>query len=92
MANPIVSNVALNKTTDYTPGEVARLTFDVSDTDTTSSTVTITVTDAAGLTGTGTIVLSKVDALTVSVSDPDRTWVKDAVASSGDHYEYTATA
>lgn len=91
MANPTVANVTLDKTS-YAPGGAARLKFDVADADTSSSVVTVTVTDEAGHTGTGTINLTKVDALTVTVTDPDRTWVKDASASSGNHYEYTSTA
>lgn len=91
MANPTVSGVSLNKTT-YAPGETARLKFDVADADTKTSVVTVTVTDSTGATGTGEVTLNKVDVLSVVVTDPDRTWTKDAATSSGNHYEFTAPA
>lgn len=91
MASPTVSNVSLDKAS-YAPGATARLKFDVADTDNKTTTVTVTVTDSTGATGTGSISLVKTDALTVAVSDPDRTWVKDTAASSGNHYEFTAVA
>lgn len=91
MANPTVSNASLDKAS-YVPSAPSRLKFDVADADTKTSVVTITVTDSTGATGTGTVTLNKVDALTVAVTDPDRTWVKDAANSSGTHYEFTSTA
>lgn len=91
MANPTVSNATLDKST-YAPGNAVRLKFDVADADTKQSKVTVTVTDSTGATGTTELTLTKVDALTVAVTDPDRTWVKDAANSSGNHYEFTSVA
>ena len=89
MANPVVLNAALDRAS-YTPGQAAKLTFEVSDSDNDTSTVTITVRDQAGATGTATVTLTKTDVLTVTVADSDRTWVK--TGGTGNAYEFSSTA
>jgi hypothetical protein len=87
MADPIVS-ASLDKPT-YKLGEPMTLTVTYSDPDHDVAEQTITVEDSAG---TKTVVTTTaiVDPLTVTVSDPDRTWSK--VSDNGQVAVFAAAA
>ena len=90
MANPVISNVSLDKA-NYAPGEQPILKFTVSDADTRDLTVEIKVTDAGGGVGTGTATIKVVDVANATVTDSDGgTWT--LVSKVGLDYTFKRSA
>lgn len=87
MAAPTVA-ASLDAAT-YAPGATMTLTVTYGDPDHDVATQTITVRDSAG-TETVVTTTAVVDPLTLTVTDPDRTWT--AVSNNGAVAVYTATA
>lgn len=87
MAAPTVT-AALDKQV-YEPGETMTLTVTYGDADHDVATQTITVEDSAG-TQTVVTTTAVVDPLTVTVTDPDRTWTQQT--NNGQVAVYTAVA
>jgi uncharacterized protein YfaS (alpha-2-macroglobulin family) len=87
MAAPIL-NLSLDKGS-YAPGETARLTVSYSDPDNATTTLSVTGTDSGGNPATMTVQLVVADPVTLTVTDPARTWTK--VSDTGAVAIYSAT-
>lgn len=89
MATPTLS-ASLNKTS-FAPGDVMMLTISYADADTDAGTVSVVVTDAAGHASTPVVLPYSInDPQTLTVTDPERTWVK--VSDNGSVAVYRCTA
>lgn len=88
MANPTVSG-SLNKSA-YAPGETMTLTATYGDPDTKAGKVSLQVTDAAGNKSAVIDVPYVIDPLTLTATDPAKTWTK--VSDNGSVAVYTTTA